>query len=182
MARPGQIDHTAVGLGQIPEKLRGERIQRYLAVYLAQFDDIEDAVQTLIEAFLTWETFGAQLDFVLDTIGSLFDQPRPDGFDNARYSFILRARVLVRKSEATRDDVLRVAQFLARDGSAKVFGIVPKIMIVQFIDVVLTPQEREIYTQILTDAIDAVDGLELIFSTSATAGYDVGLYDTDLYA
>lgn len=182
MARPGQIDHVAVGLAQVPEKLRGERIQRYLAVYLAQFNDTEEAVQTLIEAFLTWETFGEQLSFVLEIIGSLFNQPRPDGFSNAEYAFILRARVRVRMSQGTRDDVLRVATFLARGHTVTVFGVVPKIMIVQFVDLVLTPQEQALYEQLLTDTIDAVDRLAVIYATSATAFYDIGLYDEDLYA
>jgi hypothetical protein len=182
MARPGQIDHVAVGLAQVPEKLRGERIQRYLAVYLAQCNDIEEAVQEIIEAFLTWQTFGEQLDFVLDIIGALFNQPRPDSFDNSQYAFILRARVIVRKSQATRDDVIRVAQFLAQGRPVNVFGLVPKIMIVQFIDLVLTPQEKTLYQQLLLDAIDAVDELAVIYSTAATAGYDIGLYDEDLYA
>lgn len=182
MARPGEIDHVTVGLAQIPEKLRGERIQRYLAVYLAQYNDVEELVQQLIEAFLTWETFGAQRDFVLDTIGALLAQPRPTGYSDEQYTFILRARVLVRRSQATRDDVLAVATFLARGAGVQVFGVVPKIMVVQFIDLVLTAAEQAVYETLLTDAIDAVDELVVIYSTSATAGYDVGLYDTDLYA
>lgn len=182
MARPGQIDHVAVGLAQVPEKLRGERIQRYLAVYLQQYNQIEEAIQQLIEAFLTWETIGNQRTFVLDTIGALFDQPRPDGFTDAQYTFILRARALSRKSEATQSDVYRVASFLANGKPVRVFRVVPKIVVVVFTDLQITAQEREIYDAILLDSIDAVDQLDVQYTTSATAGYDVGLYDEDLYA
>lgn len=181
MANPGQIDHVAVGLAQIPEKLRGERIQRYLAVYLAQCNDVEDVTQQVVNAFLAWETLGAQPDFVLETIGALLNQPRPDGFDDDEYTFLLRARVLVRRSRATRDDVLRVATFLANGRPVAVFGVVPKILIVQFTDLVLTPQWQGLYEQILLDSIDAVDQLEINYITSATSGYDIGLYDEDLY-
>lgn len=182
MARPGQIDHVAAGIADLPEKLRAERVVRYLSVYLKQFNDIEEAVQTLIEAFLTWETFGAQRDFVLETIGALLDQPRPDGFDNQQYSFILQARVRVRKSCATQADVVRVAQFLAKGHDVFVFRVVPKIVIVVFVDLLLTSQEQQLYKQLLLDTVDAVDQLNVDYVTSATAFYDVGEYDVELYA
>jgi hypothetical protein len=182
MARPGQIDHVEVGLNQVPEKLRGERIQRYLGVYLKQFNDLEEAVQQLIEAFLAWETFGAQKDFVLNTIGSLLDQPRPEGFDNNAYSFILQARVLSRKSSATPPDVYRVANFLANGKEVRIFRAIPKILIVVFVDLQVTAQEKALYSRILLDSIDAVDQLEVQFVPSGTAFYDFGEYDAELYA
>lgn len=182
MARPGQIDHVAEGIARLPEKLRAPRVVQYLSVYLAQFNNLEEPVQQIIEAFLTWQVQGKQFDFVLDTIGALFDQPRPDGFDNEAYAFILQARVLVRRSEATLDDVLAVANYLAQGKTVKVFRTIPKQIIVVFVDLLLTPQEQDLYAQLLTDAIDAVDGLDVQYVTSATAFYDVGLYDTDLYA
>lgn len=182
MARPGEQDHVAIGNAQIPEKLRGERIMRYLDVYLQQFNDVEEAVQQIIEAFLTWETFGAQRDFVLDTIGSLFDQPRPDGFDNNQYAFILRARVRSRKSQGTMADVYVVANFLAQGKTVRIFGLVPKVLVVVFVDLILTPQEAAIYEQILLASIDAVDQLELQTVPTGTAFYDFGEYDEELYA
>lgn len=155
---------------------------RYLDVYLQQFNDVEEAVQTVIEAFLTWETFGAQRDFVLDNIGSLFDQPRPDGFTNEQYAFVIRARVRSRLSEGTSADVYRVANFLANGKTVRVFRLVPKILVVVFVDLLITPQEQAIYEQILLDSIDAVDQLEVNFIPSGTAFYDVGEYDAELYA
>jgi hypothetical protein len=177
-----QLDHVARGLAETPEKLRGPRIQAYLAVYLAQFNSIEDAVWTVLDAFTNWQTSGAQLDFVLEIIGALLDQPRPDGFDNESYTFILRARVLVRRSTAIRTDVERVVRWLAQGQPYAVLYVVPKVVIIEFIDLVLTPQEQGLYEQLLLDAVDAVDQISVNIATSATASYDIGLYDQDLYA
>jgi hypothetical protein len=138
MTNPGQIDHVAFGLADVPEKLRGPRIDAYLSVYLQQFNAVEDLAQRVLDAFLQWRTPGAQLDFVLETIGVLLGQPRPEGYTNEQYAFLLQARVLGRRSTATRDDVLRVAQFLARGNPVEVFGVAPKILIVQFTDLVLS--------------------------------------------
>lgn len=181
MARPGQIDQVIAGLADIPEKLRGPRVLRYLAVYLTQLNLIEELAQVVLDAFVQWQTTGAQLDFVLDTIGALLDQPRPDNFDNTAYTFILQARTLVRQSSATRDDVIRVATFLAQGNPVSVVSVAPKVLIVEFVDLVLTPQEQDLYEQLLLGAIDAVDGLDVIYATAATAVYDVGNYDEDLY-
>lgn len=182
MSRPGQIDHVERGLADIPEKLRGERVLRYLSVYLEQFNVIEELAQSVLDAFVQWQVSGSQLDFVLETVGAWLDQPRPDGFDNEQYTFILRARVLIRRSEATREDALRVATFLARGNPVELFSLAPKIIVVVFTDLVLTPSEQAVYAELLTDAIDAVDLLEVQYTTSATAGYDIGEYDEDLYA
>lgn len=181
MARPGQIDHVTEGIADLPEKLRADRVVRYLTVYLQQCNDVEEALQQIIEAFLAWETFGAQRDFVLETIGALLDQPRPDGFDNNQYAFILQARVRVRKSCATQADVTTVAQFLARGGDVFVFRVVPKVVFVLFVDLNLTAQEQALYYQLLLDTVDAVDQLVVDYVTSATAFYDVGEYDVELY-
>jgi hypothetical protein len=178
---PGQVNHTEVGLAAVPEKLRGARIQTYLSVYLQQFDSIEQLAQTVLDAIVNWQTAGAQFDWVLELIGALLMQPRPDGFTDAQYTFILQARVLVRRSTATRTDVLRVVQFLARGNPASVFVTSPKIIHVTFVNLVLTAQEQTTYEQLLLGAIDAVDKLVINYVTSATAFYDVAIYDVELY-
>lgn len=182
MANPGQIDHVAVGISELPEKLRADRVVRYLSVYLAQFNDIEAAIQQLIEAFLTWQTFGAQLDFVLETIGSVFDQPRPEGFTNDQYAFILGARALSRLSQGVVDNVYRVANYLAQGQPVRIFRLVPKIIVIVFTDVHTTPQQQALYYQILLDSVDAVDRLEVAYVMTGTAFYDFGEYDVELYA
>lgn len=182
MANPGQVDHTSVGLAAVPEKLRGDRIQTYLSVYLRQFDTIEQLAQTVLDAICNWQTAGAQFNWVLELIGALLMQPRPDGFTDAQYTFILQARVLVRRSTATRTDVLRVAEFLARGNPVTIFATAPKIVHVTFVNLVLTAQEQAIYEQLLRGAIDAVDKLVINYVTTATAFYDVAIYDVELYA
>jgi hypothetical protein len=184
MARPGQIDHVAQGIARVPEKLRADRISRYLAVYLAQYNDIEEAVQQLVDAFLTWETFGSEFSFVLETIGALFDQPWPDGFTASQYSFILQARARSRRSEGSLPDVYRVANFLARGNTenVRVFPLVPKNIQVVFINLQASDAEKVVYEQILLDTIDAVDGLEVQYVTTGTAFYDFGEYDSEVYA
>lgn len=182
MANPGQIDHRTARLEDIPEKLRGDRIQRYLGVYLDEIDEIESVAQTIISLFFLWETTGKQFDFILEDVGALLDQPRPDGFDNDQYSFILQARVRVRRSSATQADVQHVAEFLARGCPAQVFRLVPKIIIVVFCDLNLTPQEQGLYFNMLLDSVDAVDKLVVKYVTNATAFYDFDPYDEGLYA
>lgn len=182
MHTAAHFDHVARGLAEVPEKLRGPRIQAYLAVYLAQFAEVEDLAWQVLEALTTWQVTGAQLDFVLDLIGALLDQPRPDGFTNAQYTFILQARVLARRSTATRGDVERVVRWLARGQPYIVIFTVPKIVIVEFVDLLLSEQERDLYGQIITDAVDAVDLVDISMVTAATANYDIGLYDQDVYA
>jgi hypothetical protein len=179
--RPGQIDHTERGLADLPERLKRPRISKYLSVYLRQFNSVEELAWSVIDAFLQWESTGSQYDFVLDTIGTWLNQPRPEGFSNPQYAFILKARTLVRQSKAVRDDVIRVAEFLAQGNPVYVFGIVPKTMIIVFVNLVLTPQETALYQKMLLDTIDAVDGLEVSYVTTAVALYDIGLYDEDLY-
>lgn len=178
----GDIDHVAAGIAALPEKLRRARIARYLSVYLRQFDSLESVVEAVINAFINWQVPGEQLDFVLDAIGSLVGQPRPDGYDNERYAFILQARVLVRQSEATLPDVYRVANFLAQGKTVRVFGFPPKVIIVVFVDLVLDAEQQALYRQLLLDTIGAVDRLVVQHVTSATAFYDFGEYDEELYA
>lgn len=182
MTNPGQVDHVKEGLRDLPEKLRAERVLAYYAVYLRQMNGIEDLAQTVLDAFVNWQTTGSQFDWVLDLIGVLLGQPRPEGYDNTAYTFILQARVFARRSTATSDDVRRVVEWLARGQPFAIFTLPPKIIIVQFTDLVLTPQDQAIYAQIITAAIDAVDLLEVIYTTSATSGYDFGAYDEELYA
>lgn len=184
MASLGRIDHVEAGLRDLPEKLRAQapRVAAYYGVYLRQLNTIEDIAQKVLDALVNWQTSGAQLDWVLDLIGVWLGQPRPEGYDNTAYTFILQARVFSRRSTATRNDVYLLVEWLARGLPFAIFDLPPKIIIVQFTDLVLTPQDKAIYAQIITAAIDAVDALEVIYTTSSTAGYDIGLYDQELYA
>ena len=184
MANPGQIDHVAVGVAQLPEKLRvrAPGVVQYLSIYLAQYNDTEELLQRIVDAFLTWETLGAEYSFVLDTIGALFDQPRPDGFTNAQYAFVLGARARARRSTATLADVYRVANFLARGKPVRVFGLVPKNIVIVFVDLQATAAERVIYEQILLDTVDAVDRVDVQYVPTGTSFYDIGEYDAELYA
>jgi hypothetical protein len=139
-------------------------------------------VQQLIDAFLVWETIGAQRDFVLDVIGALLDQPRPDGYDNNQYGFLLQARVRVRKSSATQSDVTTVAQFLARGHDVFVLRVVPKVVFVLFVDLNLSALDQKLYRALLLDTIDAVDELVVDYVSTSTSFYDVGEYDVEIYA
>lgn len=182
MSRPGQIDHVAVGLAEVPEKLRADRVSRYLAVYLQRYNFIEEVAQQVVEGFLAWNAKGNEKDIVLETIGALFDTPRPTGFSNTQYAFILGARAIARQSNATQADVYRLALYLSEGREVKVFRIVPKIVQVVFVDLQATPTEQAVYARLLLDAVDAVDRLDVQFVSTGTAFYDVGAYDSELYA
>jgi len=181
MANPGQLDHVQQGLADTPEELRKPRIQQYLALYLARVNSIEQLVQDVLDAFFSWEGSGADIDFVLEIIGALFSQPRPDGFTNQEYAFILQARAIARKSSATLGDLTTLARFLAGGKPVRVFGLQPKVVLVQFVDLQISPQRAQLYEQLLLDAVGATDQLLLSFVTSASAQYDVDSYDDGLY-
>ena len=184
MAAPGEIDHVLQGIEALPEKGRGDVLVRYLSVYLAAYNDQEEVQQTLIQGLLQWSTDAPTFSFIYDLYGSILDAPRPDGFSDVDYRFILLARTRVRRSAATLNNVLRVCEFLARGFEFIVQPIVPKAWAIVFFDLGLTDQEKGLYERILFDTIGACDALDLTFGSSGTAIYDdaTAVYDVGLYA
>lgn len=183
MARPGQIDHIVQGISALPEKGRGETLVRYITVYLNAFNEEEESQQQLAEAFLLWSRGTPTFSFVYDTIGTYLDQPRPDGFSDEQYRFILLARTRSRRSSNTLGNVLAVAEFLARGFPFIVQPVVPRAYAIFFFGLELTSQDRQLYRNILLDTIGSVDQLELGFVPLGTALYDslTQTYDVGVY-
>ena len=183
MVSVGQINHIIQGLAALPELYRRESTEEYLSVYLAAFEAQEQAQQELITAILDWSRSSPTHSFVYDLVGGWLGQPRPDGFDNEAYRFILLARARVRKSSNTLNDVLIVADYLARGQPFIVTPVVPRAYVIAFVDLGLTDQEQALYRSLLLDTIGTVDKLELQFAVSGTALYDslTTVYDSGLY-
>lgn len=172
------------GIAALPEKGRKDVLVRYLSVYLNALNDQEQAQQDLVNQWLGWHQGTPVSSFVYEIIGSLLDQPRPDGFDDEAYRFILLARTRVRRSSHTLNDVLRVVDYLARGFSYLVQPVVPQAYVIAFFDLGLTDQEQGLYESMLLDTIGQVDQLDLNFVSTGTALYDslVTVYDVGLYA
>lgn len=184
MSAPGQIDHLLQGIDALPEKGRPATLVAYLTVYLNEFNAQEQVQQDLIQALLYWSRGTPTYSFIYEIIGSILDQPRPDGFDDDQYRFILLARVKVRRSSATLNDVLDVVNYLARGFTFIAEPVVPKAWVIAFFDLGLTTQEKGLYENLLLDTIGQLDKLSLQFVNSGTALYDslTSTYDTGTYA
>ena len=72
-----------------------------------QFQDLEDAAQTLLTLLDIDDSDGVQLD----TIGRVVGQPR-NGVDDPTYRLYLSARILANKSTGTVEDIFKVMRAL----------------------------------------------------------------------
>lgn len=116
-----------------------------------QFQDLEDAAQTLLTMLDIEASEGVQLD----VIGRLVGQPR-NGVDDPTYRLYLSARVLANKSTGTVDDIFKVMRALFGQDEARptyVGGLVKQFAV--RIGEVLTRAEALIAVEFLGDAKEA---------------------------
>ena len=177
-------DYVSRGLARWPEATRGPNVTSYLSVYLQELVDNEDTVWEVLDGLREWnvQDVSTQASFVLDTVGRLLGQPRPSGFSDVDYKFILRVRSIVRMSDATKPAVFRVCNALSQGQPFMLLEQVPEHWTVSF-SLVLDAQWQELYRRLLYDAIGATDSLDLYFAVPGTAlyddpevGYDEGAY------
>ena len=185
------VDFLAHGVSRWPEKSRLDKAMRYFSVYLASIQDDDDKLVELLDAFANWHRPGFGFSFVLDIVGLFFlKQARPAAFadDDESYRQLLVARTLVRVSNASEADVVRVVEYLASinggSGDYNVTSGPPEHWTIDFFDVVLTPQWLELYTRLLFDTIGAVDSFTLNVNNNGVGVYDSEdqLYDDALYS
>jgi hypothetical protein len=151
-----------------------------------QFQDLEDAGQTLLTLLDIDDSEGVQLD----TIGRVIGQPR-NGVNDETYRLYLSARVLANKSTGTVDDIFKVMRALF--GEDETLPTYQGGWVKQFsirIGAALTRSEALIATEFLGDSKEAgARGIlewresapALMFQFDGTAsptglGFDVGYF------
>lgn len=178
------FDYVEHGIGRLPDLYRTPTNVKYLSVYLQETANSEVAALQVINALLEWNGGGRTFSFVLDIIGKLIGQPRPNNFDDDDYRFVLVARTIARVSDSTYPSVLRLVHHLARGSQYSVIPSVPEHWKIVFFDLDLDAQWLAIYARLLLDTIGATDSLEIIQANGGVALYDtdnVG-YDQGVYA
>lgn len=146
-----------------------------------QFQDLEDAAQTLLTMLDIEASQGVQLD----VIGRLIGQPR-NGVDDPTYRLYLSARVLANKSTGTVEDIFKIMRALyGQDAARPTYqgGLVKQFSI--RIGEVLTRAEGLIGQSFLHDAKEAgVRGIlewqesatSAVFTFDSGPGLDVGVF------
>lgn len=174
-------DYVTIGVGRLPEKGRGPNTVKYLSIYLREIMSEETTALRVLDGLREWNVPSpSTLSFVLDIIGKLIGQPRPSGFGNDDYRFILQARVLARASDATLSAVTKLVDFLARGAPYGIDASVPEHWTIYF-TLDLDVQWRALYARLLLDGIAATDSLDLSLAPPGGGVYDVGLYDVEIY-
>jgi len=98
-------DQVTQGLNRLISQYSAKtRIRAYLASFLSQVQDVEDA---LLQVLSIIQDLGSQVGAQLDLIGRLVGQKR-NGLSDADYLSWIRAKILVNRSAGRPDDVLRV--------------------------------------------------------------------------
>jgi hypothetical protein len=127
-------DNIVEGLALLPQNLRQPNTEAWLAIYLGRYNTLQDVLVKYFNWLLQWDLPGADTpDFILDNIGKLLGQPRPDGAGRETYREILKIRRLVRLSSGTRPQVREIVKALGdiSSGAAVVF-MVPHTIVVSF--------------------------------------------------
>ncbi len=109
------VTHVTDIVAQTVAKLRQqdkgkEKIERFLSIIAAPFQEIEDAAWQLF----TQRGIDTAVGVQLDRIGKIIGQPR-DGRTDEVYRRFLSARIVVNKSGGTVDEILRVAELVLDD-------------------------------------------------------------------
>jgi hypothetical protein len=178
-------DYVELGTDRLPDGTRKPNTLAYLSVYLQACTDTETTALQLLDAFAGWNVIAPQFTFVLDLIGGFLGQPRPSGFSNLDYRNVLIARSIARVSRSEYEDLVKLVAYLSTlnggIGSYTVTGGPPEHWYITLFDVALTDQWETVYVDLIFAAIGVTDSFTLTLANTATAVYDVALYDVDLY-
>lgn len=112
--------------GRLYEQFKGKpKIDKWVRMIAAQFQDLEDAAQSLLTIVDIDGSIGAQLD----NLGHIVGQPRAVN-DDVGYRLYLRARIVANKSNGTSEDLYRVFRalfgalgYVVRNGGNKSFAM-----------------------------------------------------------
>lgn len=181
-------DYVELGTARVPDGTKKPNTLAYLSVYLQELTNTETAALQVIDTLLGWNVLPPRFSFVLDRIGAILGQPRPNGFDDVEYRDVLIARSIVRVSKSQTADLVKLVAYLSTLngglGNYSVSGGPPEHWQIVIFDVSLTAQWQAVYAKLIIDAIGVTDSFELTIGTSATALYDDDdtVYDVSLYS
>jgi hypothetical protein len=161
-------------------QFRGKpKIQAWVDMVARQFQDLEDAYQSILTITNIDDSAGAQLD----ALGRVLGQPR-GGVDDVTYRLYLRAAIVARKSRGRGEDIYRVftalfpsSTFVLRSGGVKSFYI--------RVGQMLTRAQALVAQQFLQKAKEAGARANVIWQESPTnalftldtgPGLDVGVF------
>ena len=130
--------------------------------YLAQLQDVEDALFEIILERNLDSAVGVQLE----VIGDIVQQPRTTS-DDARFRTAIRARIAINLSDATTEDLIKVASLLLVDGETFFVRDEPPAQIRITVVDPLTSTDPDLLQQLLDEA-DA-GGVRLLLSYTAEA-------------
>jgi hypothetical protein len=119
------IDHVRTALGRLPMQWRSAapmeepelrtNVEKYLAVLIAPFNDIELALQQLIQLRDIYTATG----IYLDSIGELVGQLR-NGLGDSDYRRHLFARIRTNRSNGRRKDLIAIAKLILNEATSRV--------------------------------------------------------------
>lgn len=109
-----KTDHVVEGqsrlIGQYVDK---PRMLNLLAIYLKQFQDIEDAYWSILEAYnLDSSTC---TDYVLSVFGKIVNFPNP-GLSQQDYKTCIRARIKILRSNGKPEELIQILRLMLKDG------------------------------------------------------------------
>ena len=186
-------DNVTLGIAQLPQALQQPNTAKWLAILLSRVDDLQAFEIDYLNQLLIWDQLSADTDdYILDWLGALLGQPRPDGANSLEYKRILLVRRLVRLSSGTQPQVREIVTLLGSFGGGASTGIlVPHTVIVTFANfaaVAALGFSLSVVVSLLSDAIGDHDRLQ-IFDAVGTAftwglegqGWGQGVWSVPLY-
>lgn len=180
-------DYVERGTDRMPEGMRKPNALAYISVYLRELTSTETGYLGVLDAFLDWNTTAPRYAFVLEALGKLLGQPRPDGFNDTDYRNVLVARSIARASDSSLASITKLVAHLATlNGGVGAYSITagpPEHWHIIIYDVSLTQQWSDLYARLIFDAIGVTDSFDLTLGNASTAVYDDedSLYDISLY-
>lgn len=119
------VDHVRTGLSRLCLQFRSANpmddpagrtnVEKLLAVYLKQFNDLELAFQQLLQL----RSLPVATGIYLDAIGKLLDQPR-GGLGDDDYRRYLYARIATNRADGKRRTIIKIARLILNDISARI--------------------------------------------------------------
>ncbi len=176
-------DHVAIGESLLPEFMRKPRILGVLrALWLTQLNDIEAAYLQLANERTIADAEGD----LLNTIGKIVGAIRVDDINDETYRRIIRAQVLVNRSEGTPPQLFEIARVFFGDPDASGYVLTdeyPAAFRMDVVSITLDP-DALILARLLRKAKPAGVGFQLVASAVPLADtFQVsdtfGAYETD---
>jgi hypothetical protein len=166
MALTQVVDVTDTGTGHLISQYQNKpRFAAWLASYLDQVQELEDATWGVIIQRLIDNAEGVQLD----TIGDIVGEPRKDR-DDPTYRVFIAVRIMVNRSEGHASDLLDVLAILEATTPFLYYEPPPANMLIEFsAPTFVDPAEL---LSILRDAKAGGVGLVLIAATDATLDFE----------